>query len=645
MAPEVGAEMDAVPLRLLMIEDAPDDAELLHRELRRAGYDVTMQRVETLAGMSAALEKNPWDLVVSDHSMPGMTSFTALEVLRKHDPDLPFIIFSGGIGEEEAVAAMRAGAKDYVMKGNVARLVPAIKRELKQAEVRRQTRSAEAAIRELEQMREFALESAHIGEWEIDLASRTFRPSPRFFRLFGRAAPPPQSLSYDEAMAQIVPDDRRRVDEAFRRALDQGAELDLEFRALWPDGSAHWVWARAHRFTPEDRPPVLAGIVVDIGQRKETEAQLHQAMKMEAIGQLTGGIAHDFNNLLTVILGNSGLLLEALADNTESAELLESIHTAGRSGAELTRRLLAFARQQPLQVREIELGKYLREAAPLLRQPLGPGIALDFAIEDDLPPVRIDPSQLSTVVLNLVINARDAMPDGGAITIAAARATPPAGTHDGAFVRLTVTDTGTGMPPEVAARAIEPFFTTKEIGKGTGLGLSMVYGFVRQSGGEIAIDSKPGRGTTINICLPSARAAKLEEASVERLPVPAAERPTTILVVDDDKAVRAFLVAVARGLGHRVIEAADGAEALAALMAAPEIELLFSDVAMPHGMTGYELAAAARKARPGLKVLLTSGFPAKDVLRRAALDSDIRVLQKPYDPSELAAHIAQALGD
>jgi hypothetical protein len=637
--------MNAVPLRLLVIEDAPDDAELLNRELRRAGYDVTMQRVETLAGMSSALERNAWDLVVSDHSMPGMTSFTALELLRKYDSDLPFIIFSGGIGEEEAVAAIRAGAKDYVMKGNVARLVPAIARELKQAEARRQTRSAEAAIRELEQMREFALESAHIGEWEIDLASRSFRPSPRFFRLFGRAAPPPQSLSYDEAMAQIVPDDRRRVDDAFRCALDQGAELDLEFRALWPDGSAHWVWARARRFTPEDRPPVLAGIVVDIGPRKETEAQLHQAMKMEAIGQLTGGIAHDFNNLLTVILGNSGLLLESLADNAESAELLESIHTAGRSGAELTRRLLAFARQQPLQVREIDLGKYLREAAPLLRQPLGPGITLDFAIEDALPAVRIDPSQLSTVVLNLVINARDAMPDGGTITIAASRVIAPVAADIGAFVRLAVADTGTGMPPEVAARAIEPFFTTKEIGKGTGLGLSMVYGFVRQSGGQIAIDSKPGRGTVIDICLPSVLVAKPDEPTPERIPVPVAERTTTILVVDDDKAVRGFLVAVARGLGHRVIEAADGAEALAALAAMPEIELLFSDVAMPNGMTGYELAAAARRERPGLKILLTSGFPAKDILRRAALDRDIRVLQKPYDPSELAAHLAQAIED
>ena len=235
--------MSAVPLRLLVIEDAPDDAELLRLELRRAGYDVTMQRVETLAGMSSALETRPWDLVVSDHSMPGMTSFSALEVLRKHDPDLPFIIFSGGIGEEEAVAAMRAGAKDYVMKGNVARLVPAIKRELKQAAVRRQTRGAEAAIRELEQMREFALESAHIGEWEIDLASRAFRPSARFLSLFGHAAPP-ANWNYAAAMAQIAGEDRPRVEEAFRRALDQGAELDLEFRVACPAGGMHWLWAR-----------------------------------------------------------------------------------------------------------------------------------------------------------------------------------------------------------------------------------------------------------------------------------------------------------------------------------------------------------------------------------------------------------------
>jgi len=636
--------MNTLPLRLLVIEDAPDDAELLRLELRRAGYDVTMRRVETLEGMETALGEREWDLVVSDHSMPGMTSFNALGVLREHNLDLPFIIFSGGIGEEEAVAAMRAGAKDYVMKGNVARLVPAISRELKQAEARRQRRAAEASIRELQQMREFALESAHIGEWEIDLATRAFRPSPRFFRLFGHATPP-QAWSYEEAMAQIAPDDRPRVDDAFRRALDRDDEMDVEFRVTWRDGTLHWVWARARRFTPERRPPVLAGIVVDIGQRKETEAQLHQALKMEAIGQLTGGIAHDFNNLLTVILGNSGLLQEAVGDDPELTELIDSIHAAGRSGAELTKRLLAFARQQPLQVREIDLGNYLGEAAPLLRQPLGPDIRLDFAIEPGLPPARIDPSQLSTVLLNLVINARDAMPGGGAVTIAAERMTTPVEQYDGAFVRLAVRDTGTGMPPEVAARAIEPFFTTKEVGKGTGLGLSMVNGFVRQSGGHMSIESKPGQGTAINICLPSVLASRLDQQVQERAPVAAAPRATTILVADDDRAVRGFLVAVARGLGHRVIEAADGAEALAALAVAPEIELLFSDVAMPNGMTGYELAAAARQKRPDLKILLTSGFPAKEVLQRAALDPDIRVLQKPYDPAELAENITRALGD
>jgi CheY-like chemotaxis protein len=237
------------------------------------------------------------------------------------------------------------------------------------------------------------------------------------------------------------------------------------------------------------------------------------------------------------------------------------------------------------------------------------------------------------------------MPAGGAVVIAAERLTTPIEEYEGAFVRLSVSDTGTGMPPEVAARAIEPFFTTKEVGKGTGLGLSMVYGFVRQSGGQMSIDSKPSQGTAIRICLPSVLAARLDQPIEERAPIAAAPRPTTILVVDDDRAVRGFLVAVARGLGHRVIEAADGAEALAALSIAPEIELLFSDVAMPNGMTGYELAAAARRQRPALKILLTSGFPARDVLQRAALDPDIRVLQKPYDPSELAANIAQTLED
>ena len=266
---------------------------------------------------------------------------------------------------------------------------------------------------------------------------------------------------------------------------------------------------------------VLAGIVVDISPRKETEAQLHQALKMEAIGQLTGGIAHDFNNLLTVILGNSGLLAEELAEDAEKLELVTSIHHAGRSGAELTRRLLAFARQQPLQIEQIDLGRHLVDASSLFRQPLGPGVTLDIAVEPDLPAVRIDPAQFATAVLNLVINARDAMPDGGAITIAARKAASPQPEQPGAFIHVSVADTGTGMPSEVAARAIEPFFTTKEVGKGTGLGLSMVYGLVRQSGGQMTIDSAPGHGTVINIHLPSTTVVPRHAAPADHAPVAA----------------------------------------------------------------------------------------------------------------------------
>jgi len=334
-----------------------------------------------------------------------------------------------------------------------------------------------------------------------------------------------------------------------------------------------------------------------------------------------------------------------LAANGELAELVESIQGAGRTGAELTKRLLAFARQQPLEVREIDLAQRLKEASGMLRHPLGPGIELRFDIDPNLPPVAIDPNQLETAILNLVINSRDAMPDGGIITISA-KTIPAADPEiETDMILLAVADNGSGMPPEVAARALEPFFTTKEIGKGTGLGLSMVYGFVRQSAGKIAIESAPGAGTTVKICLPGARMAKREDAPSPLKLLKQAARATSILVVDDDRAVRGFLVAVCRGRGHRVIEAANGTEALAALEKAPQIELLFSDVAMPNGMTGYELAREARSRRPDLKVLLTSGFPAKDVMQRGALDPDIRVLQKPYDPAELAAAITDVLGD
>ncbi len=629
-------------LRLLVIEDAPDDADLLALELQRAGYEVDMRRVTDLDGMVEAFDERDWDLVVSDHSMPGMTSFDALDILRQRDLDLPFIIFSGGIGEEEAVRAMRAGAKDYVMKGNIARLIPAVARELKQAEARRERKRAEATLRELQQMREFALESARMGEWEIDIATRKFRPMLRHLRLFGLAVPP-TPWDYGQALARIFVEDRPRVEDAFGRAFANADELDIEFRVVWPDLSVHWLWTRARRFEPEGQPAKLAGIIADISQRKETEAQLQQSLKMEALGQLTGGIAHDFNNLLTVILGNSGLLREELPPDGEPRELADSIHDAGRSGAELTRRLLAFARQQPLQAQRIDLAARLRDAGALLRQPLGPDIALEFDLAPELPQVAVDPTQLETALLNLVINARDAMPEGGAVSISARRAAPAG--RSGDFILLAVADTGTGMPPEVAARAMEPFFTTKEVGKGTGLGLSMVYGFANQSGGELAIDTAPGRGTTIKLYLPGVSGEKSVTPAAPRPRVNRMQRRTDILVVDDDRAVRGFLVSVCRSLGHRVAAAADGVEALAALAATPQIELLLSDVAMPNGMSGYELAREARRRRPDLKILLTSGFPAREVRQRGALDPDIRILQKPYDGDELAAAIAQTLSD
>jgi signal transduction histidine kinase/CheY-like chemotaxis protein len=381
----------------------------------------------------------------------------------------------------------------------------------------------------------------------------------------------------------------------------------------------------------------------------ELNQKLTQSQKMEAMGQLTGGVAHDFNNLLTVILGNAEHLAERLAPHKELSTIAESIATAAERGSDLTRSLLAFARKQPLMPKDIDIGKKIVGMEPLLRRTLGEHIECEFHLDRELWKASVDPGQLASALLNLVLNARDAMPSGGKLTVEVQNTTLDESDVDvsgearpGEYVMVAVSDTGTGMTPEVASRAFEPFFTTKEVGKGTGLGLSMVYGFARQSGGAMQIRSEPEHGTVVRLFFRRVGTPRTSAApSAEQRTSPTGSE--TILVVEDDDMVRKYVEGELQTLGYRVIGTRNGPAALAILRGSDKVDLLFTDVVMPGGMFGTELAKEAARLRPGLKILLTSGHTEDPVDAADGVGQEVRILNKPYRRHDLASMLRSVL--
>jgi CheY-like chemotaxis protein len=372
---------------------------------------------------------------------------------------------------------------------------------------------------------------------------------------------------------------------------------------------------------------------------------------MEAVGQLTGGVAHDFNNLLTVILGNLELLEPKLADEL-SRSLAGEAREAAEMGARLTDRLLTFARRQRLETQSINLNEFVLGLAELLRRTIGTPIDLSTALATDLWPTVADPGQVESAVVNLVINARDAMPDGGRLVIETFNATLDAGDvadvpgmGAGDYVVLSVADTGHGMAPEVRARAFEPFFTTKPAGKGSGLGLATIYGFAHQSGGNVTIYSEPGKGTTVNLYLPRSGRGAAEDMASPGASGMHAGGGETVLIVEDDDRVRRLTARRLQDLGYRVLEAGHGAEALAVLAATPDVELVFTDLVMPGGMSGFDLARQVRERFPRARIILTSGYSAELMNQADIAQLDLQVLRKPYRQAELARVFQAALAD
>ncbi len=638
------------PIRILLVEDSPTDAKLVVNELRRAGHVIEFERVDDEVAMRTALATRPWDAIISDWSMPRFSGLGALAVLKDSGLDLPFVIVSGTVGEEVAVEAMRAGAHDYVLKDKLARLAAVIEREIRERIVRDAHRVSEAARRASEHRFSRLSECGIIGIVIGDLSGNIISANDAFLQLVGytRAELELGLVRWTELTA---PEWRAVTDRGVEELRSVGVATPYEKEYCRKDGT---------------RVPVLVGLaildgsqtigfMVDLSAQKRAEAalgrteeQLRQAQKMEAVGRLAGGVAHDFNNVLTVILSYSEMIAESLSPGDPMRADAEEIAKAGHRAADLTRQLLMFSRQEVVEAKILDLNDVLAKMDKMLRRILGEDVDLASVPAPALGHARADPTHVEQVIMNLVVNSRDAMPTGGKLTIETgnvflddAHARDHLGVIPGPYIMLAVSDTGIGMDRATQARIFEPFYTTKDKGKGTGLGLSTVFGIVRQCGGSIWVYSEPGRGTTFKVYLPRVD----DDIDVE---APAAEPPNlsgteTVLLVEDEDQIRAVTRVILRDLGYQVIEARNGGEALLHCENHPgTIDLLLTDVVMPQ-MSGPELAKRLMRTRPDMRVLCMSGYTDDALVRHGAADSGMAYLQKPITPTKLARKVRAVL--
>ncbi len=636
----------ATSIRVLLVEDNPADAELIIRQLWRGGYEPTARRVEDAASLRDALAEQEWDIVIADNALPQFDAIAALGVLHDAAIDLPFIIASGTIGEETAVAAMKAGAHDYVMKDRLARLVPAVERELRECVNRRERRVNEAALEAAREHVRWLLESspAMIYSARPSAGGATF-VSENARTILGYE---PEAFYADPGFwtGLIHPDDRPRVLADLPRLFEAGTG-NLQYRVRHKDGGYRWVQDEPRMMRDADgRPTTIVGVVVDITAKHDLEEQLRQSQKMEAVGRLAGGVAHDFNNLLMVIAGYSEQMIESLEPASPLRVGADAIHKAAERGATLTRHLLAFSRRQILAPTVLDLNQVVMGVNRLLRRVIGEDVTLVLRCHPDLWRTKADQGQIEQVLMNLAVNARDAMPGGGTLTIATGGVSitesSAQGPAPGDYVTLSVGDTGHGIDPVIRSRIFEPFFTTKAVGAGTGLGLSMVHGVVTQSGGHVSVTSEPGHGTTFTVLLPRVHEEPVQ-AGVPGRVTTSPKGDETVLVVEDQDDVRQLIREALARSGYRVKEASNGQEALTLCETERDhIHLLVTDTVMPI-VGGPELARRLVPQREGLKVLFLSGYAEEDVLKNGLTQPGTAFLAKPFSPRTLVATVRDLL--
>jgi len=762
--------MTAERLRILILEDVPMDAELVEYELARSSIPFESLCVDTRDGFLEALDGFRPDLILSDYTLPRFDGMAALGLARERAPTVPFLIVTGSVNEETAVGCMKAGATDYLLKSNLARIGPAIEAALARVQSRTEKARAEEALRRSEanlraifntSLQAFVLVDRDgtiqafnptAEEWADRITGRPLAEGDRIesfvpeagnaFRaaLEGEVGSAEHCLRdrdgterwYETTHAPVV-DERGAVigvclnarDVSERKEAEHALrESEARYRDLFDnandlvcmttaDGAFLYVnpaWHRAIGSTdeslasrrildlvhPDSRqrylevveraqagetlghvdlvllttsgtplplegniscaasdggPPRLRGIYRDVTERKRVEEQLRRAERMQAAGRLAGGVAHEVNNMMTGVIGFSEFLMRSLDTTDPRRTEVTEIIKAGTRAADVTRQLLAFTRQQFLRPETLSINHVVRELEKMLRRVLGEDHRLELSLHPEAGQIRADRGQLEQVLVNLMLNARDAMLHRGRVTIATQAVELDdayALRHDGValprgvYVQLSLSDTGVGMAPDIQARIFEPFFTTKPVGQGTGLGLSTVYGIVKQSDGFVWVYSEPGLGTSFKIYLPRAGAAHDPPLPAERSPVTRGGAET-VLIVEDEDLVRALASRSLRERGYRVIEARQGAEALRQLEQEPgTVDLVISDVVMPE-MGGRELARRLATLRPSLPVLFISGYTGEDVIQRGLLEPGAPFQQKPFTPDGLARKVREML--
>lgn len=761
-------------LRILILEDVPMDAELMEYELERASIPFLSHRVDSRDGFLHALEEFGPDLILSDYTLPRFDGMTALSLAKERAPSIPFLIVTGSVNEETAVGCMKAGATDYLLKSNLARIGPAIEAALERSRAHAEKVQAETALAASERrFRSLVQNSSDLvtilapdgtilyasdsaerivgyaprelvgssllsyldgggaqtvrellqngngrtnGAGPIEFCLRRADGSPVWLEAVGT------NLLTDATIRGIVLNardvsERKRADrelreseERYRDLFDNASDLvcmatsdgsllyvnqawqegtgygDAEIGRMQlldlvhPDSREHYsqVLERVLKgerldhveliFVPKSEPPitvegnlsctfkdgqpsVVRGIYRDVTERKRVEEQLRRAERMQAAGKLAGGVAHEVNNMMTGVIGFSEFLLRSLEEGDPRRADVHEVIKAGPRAADVTRQLLAFTRQQFLQPQVMEVNAVVSDLEKMLRRSLGEAHILELKLSPDAGQLRADRGQLEQVLINLVLNARDAMARHGRVTIQTGPAVWDevyAQRHSGvalplgSYVMLAVSDTGSGMEPKVQARIFEPFFTTKAIGQGTGLGLSTVYGIVKQSGGFVWVYSEPDEGSVFKIYLPAAQALPPEEPPGETQVTPEGGSET-ILVIEDEDVVRNLASRGLRDHGYSVVEARNGVQALVYIKQHPgAVDLVISDVVMPE-MGGRELGDSLAQVEPGLLVLFMSGYTGEDVVQRGLLDPGAPFQQKPFTPAGLATKVRAML--
>jgi PAS domain S-box-containing protein len=628
-------------LRVLIIEDNPDDLELVVHYLREHGLSLDFRRVDTADSMNEALSGAEWDIILSDYHLPCFNACAALAMLHASGKDIPFIVVSGTIGEERAVELMQEGADDFVHKEHMGRLSTSIDRAIANARMRADRARAIAMLHATNHELSTLVEASPLAIVSLGPSGTVRSWNAASIRLLGWSAE--EAIGMESSALEVPPN---RLLSEMREAACLGRTCSSQTICLRrKDGRLVDV---SVTLSPLGSIGGCLLLAEDISERKRLESMLFQAQKMEAIGQLAGGVAHDFNNLLTVIMGFGERLQNTIDKADRRRRPVDEICRAAERASILTRQLLTFSRKQMVKMQAIDVNSLVRQLEGMLQRLINENIHFRIDLSVDAPIVNCDPSQIEMVIMNMVVNARDAMPMGGQLIIETSISSlsqsdqmASNGLPAGRYVLLRLTDTGIGMETAVCERIFEPFFTTKEPGHGTGLGLATAFGVIRQSGGQILVESTPGKGSTFTIYLPLlSNISASGQGAIDDCVLQGSE---TILVVEDDGSIREMICSQLRDNGYRVLCAASAEEAMDRHRSHPGIiHLLLTDVMLP-GMNGISLALELTGARPQLKVMYMSGYADDTYSRNELASAGDLLLRKPFRPNALLASVRGAL--